>query len=152
MMVYCQRVNAKLGDTMEQIAIDAWKFAVNNLKRSYSPYSCFQVGSCLVDHESKLYFGCNVENASYGATICAERVAFFKAVSEGSRKFQMILVLTDTEKPTPPCALCLQVMAEFCPPDFKIVLSNLQGIQASYTFKELLSFPFGPSYLLTEEQ
>ena len=137
---------------MEQIVQSAWNFAVDKLKRSYSPYSCFQVGSCLVDHENKLYFGCNIENASYGATICAERVAFFKAVSEGARQFQMIIVLTDTERPTPPCALCLQVMAEFCPPNFKIFLSNLEGIQASYTFKELLSFPFGPSFLLAEEQ
>jgi len=137
---------------MEQVAKKAWKFAVERLKHSYSPYSHFQVGSCLVDEKGELYFGCNVENASYGATICAERVAFFKALSEGARDFQMILVLTDTKKPTPPCALCLQVMAEFCRPDFPIYLSNLDGIQSSHTFSELLSFPFGPSFLLDEEQ
>ena len=94
------------------------------------------------------YFGCNIENASYGATMCAERVAFFKAISEGKKEFQSILVVADTKRPTPPCALCLQVMAEFCPSHFKIYLANLQGVIEVHQFSELLTFPFGPANLL----
>ncbi|MBT3785788.1 cytidine deaminase [bacterium] len=137
---------------MEQLAQKAWKFAVDRLHNSYSPYSHFQVGSSLVSNDEVIYFGCNLENASYGATICAERVAFFKALSEGVREFELILVLTDTKKPTPPCALCLQVMAEFCPADFPIYLSNLDGIQSRHLFSDLLGFPFGPSFLLEDNQ
>ena len=149
-MVYWETSTEKPMDTMEQLAQNAWQHAIERLHHSYSPYSKFQVGSTLVGQDGSLVFGCNLENASYGATMCAERVAFFKALSEGVRNFKLILVLTDTKKPTPPCALCLQVMAEFCPPNFPIYLSNLEGIQSQHLFSELLSFPFGPSFLLEE--
>lgn len=126
----------------------AWKAACKMLSHSYSPYSRFAVGACLIDQEGHLHTGCNVENATYGATICAERTSFLKAVSQGIRGFHGIVIVTDTEKPTPPCALCLQVMAEFCPPDFEIRIGNLKGLNSSYRFQELLTHPFGPSYLL----
>ncbi len=126
----------------------AWEKACQNLSHSYSPYSRFAVGAGLVTIEGILYSGCNVENATYGATICAERTAFLKAISDGNRRFSDIVIVTYTIKPTPPCALCLQTMAEFCAPDFMIHIGNLDGISVSYRFCELLTHPFGPSYLL----
>ncbi len=133
---------------VSQKALEAWQIAVDNLGHSYSPYSSFRVGSGLVTKSGRVFFGCNIENASYGATICAERVAFLKAVSEGFTEFTDITVVTDTLRPTPPCALCLQVMAEFCQPDFRIYLGNLEQIVRQHSFSELLLHPFGPSYLL----
>jgi cytidine deaminase len=133
---------------VNQEVLQAWEVAVEDLHHSYSPYSKFRVGSSLIDKSGKVFFGCNIENASYGATICAERVAFLKAVSEGVTEFKAIVVITDTIRPTPPCALCLQVMAEFCDPNFEIYLGNLSKIVESHSFHELLSHPFGPSYLL----
>ena len=125
----------------------AFQITLENMNRSYSPYSNFQVGSYLLTEEGVGFFGCNIENASYGATICAERVAMYKSISEGYTNFKSILIVADTIEPTPPCALCLQVMAEFCPPDFPIILANLESIVCEHRFKDLLTHPFGPSYL-----
>ena len=129
----------------------AFKVTLENINRSYSPYSGFKVGSYLQTEEGASFFGCNIENASYGATMCAERVAIYKAISEGFTDFHGILIMADTLKPTPPCALCLQVMAEFCPPDFPIVLANFESILCEHRFKDLLTHPFGPSYLTEKE-
>ncbi len=122
----------------------AFKVAIEARKNAYAPYSGFKVGAALsVMGTDKIYSGCNVENASYGATMCAERTAIFSAVAEnGKVPFEFCIVVTDTEYATPPCALCLQVFSEFCPPDFPIYLGTLKGIQKKVLLKELLPVPF----------
>ncbi len=118
--------------------------AVEARNHAYAPYSGFSVGAALVSSESGLiYGGCNVENASYGATICAERGAVMKMVaSEGKVRISEILVSTDTNPPAVPCALCLQVLSEFCGPDTPIHLADLTGIKKTVTFGSLLPHPF----------
>ena len=110
---------------------------------SYSPYSGFKVGAALLCSSGKIYTGCNIENAAYSPTVCAERVAFFKAVSEGERDFTAIAIVggsgEDTDEPCPPCGVCRQVMAEFCDADsFKIYL-----IGKELTLYRLLPYGFG---------
>lgn len=112
-------------------------------KRAYSPYSNFKVGAALLTNKG-LFGGCNVENASFGATICAERTAILKAVSEEAKEFERIIIVTDTVTLTPPCALCLQMMAEFCKPDFVVEMRNTKGKSQLHKFKDLLTHPFGP--------
>jgi len=97
--------------------------AVKASEKSYSPYSHFKVGSALLTSDGKIFTGCNIENSSYSLTVCAERSAIFKAVSEGIIDFEAIAVY-GTENPCTPCGACLQVMSEFCNPDFKIILSD----------------------------
>src|SRR5690606_14940827 len=92
-----------------------WKKACLAQKKAHAPYSRFRVGAAL-EAGKEIYSGCNIENASFGATLCAERVALAKAVSEGKKNFQNIVVVTRTKKGVPPCALCLQMMAELCTP------------------------------------
>ena len=127
--------------------------AIKAREFAYAPYSHFAVGAALEDANGKLFMGCNVESASYGPTNCAERTAFFKAVSEGSRKFKRIAVVggkegKDVETFCPPCGVCRQVMMEFCNPDeFEIVLSDGKGAFKVFTLKELLPCGFGPSNL-----
>ena len=96
---------------------------------------------------SRTFQGCNVENASYGGTVCAERVAIWTAVASGARHFEHVVVVTDAEKPAPPCGQCLQVMAEFCSADTKIWLASPRKLIKAYSFKELLPKPFGPDFL-----
>lgn len=114
---------------------------------AYAPYSKFKVGAALVTSTGRVYTGCNVENASYGGAVCAERVAILKAVSDGQKKFSEIVVVTDAEEPAVPCAFCLQVMAEFFAPETRILVANLKGVVSENTFKELLPRPFGPQQL-----
>jgi cytidine deaminase len=104
-------------------------------------YSHFKVGAALATRNGKIYTGCNVENASYGLTICAERVAIFKALSEGEREFVAIAVVADTESPTPPCGACRQIIWEFCG-DVPVILATLARIAATHQMKDLLPFPF----------
>ena len=115
-------------------------------RRSYSPYSQFAVGAALLTDGGKVYTGCNVENASYGMTICAERVAVLKAVSEGHRKFKALAVVGGRGKAVPPCGACLQVLAEFCGPDFPIYLAPLSEATSKkidcLSLKELLPLAF----------
>jgi len=113
-------------------------------RRAYAPYSRFPVGAALVSKKTGVcYAGCNVENASYGAAICAERSAFLQAIAaEGETEFSFLVVFTEVEEPVPPCALCLQVTAEFCSPDFPIFLANAAGVMQTYTLQELLPHPF----------
>ena len=112
---------------------------------SYSPYSGFCVGAALLTKSGKLYTGCNVENAGYSATNCAERTAIFKAVSEGEREFEAIAIVRgkrgETAPFTAPCGVCRQVIAEFCPENFKILLGTPEKFKA-YTLKELLPYSF----------
>ena len=112
---------------------------------SYSPYSRFRVGAALLTKSGKVYLGCNIENASYPAGNCAERTAIFKAVSEGEREFSALAIVGGKEGETAdfcaPCGICRQVIAEFCPKDFKILLGNETNFCA-YTLEELLPFSF----------
>ena len=121
------------------------QFATVAREQSYSPYSNFAVGAALLCQDGTVYQGCNIENASYGMTNCAERTAIFKAVSEGHRLFQAIAVIADTEDPCAPCGACRQVMVEFNIPT--IILTNLKGHTQVYTLDELLPLSFGPKDL-----
>lgn len=116
--------------------------AIMARKKAYAPYSRFQVGAALLTKSGKIYHGCNIENAAYGVTICAERTALFKAYSEGEREFSMLAVVADTDRPVPPCGACRQVLSELCPQDMKVVLANLHGKMTVHTVKELLPWAF----------
>ena len=104
---------------------------------AYAPYSQFQVGAALLTESGEIFTGCNVENISYGLTICAERVALGSALAKGHRTFHMIAIVADTNTPISPCGACRQVMAEFAP-ELKIVLSNLQGAIERFSMADLL--------------
>jgi cytidine deaminase len=121
--------------------------AVRARTHAYSPYSKFKVGAALRMSGGTVFTGCNVENASYGGTVCAERTAILKAVSEGQSKIKDLMVVTDSKNPAVPCALCLQTMAEFCQADTRVWIGNLKGIQEVARFSELLTRPFGPKQL-----
>ena len=114
--------------------------AIKARENAYSPYSHFAVGAALLCEDDTLYEGCNIENASYGLTNCAERTAIFKAVSEGHIKFKALAVVADTERPCAPCGACRQVMAEFKIP--LIIMGNLMGNIKIVTIEELLPFSF----------
>ncbi|TYR81787.1 cytidine deaminase [Priestia megaterium] len=107
-------------------------------KNAYVAYSNFHVGAAILTKGDKIYRGCNIENASYGLTNCAERTAIFKAVSEGEKEFQAIAIVGDTEGPISPCGACRQVLAEFCTDDTKIILANLKGDYVVKDINELL--------------
>ncbi|MGX7418784.1 cytidine deaminase [Carnobacterium gallinarum] len=117
------------------------------LEKAYVPYSKFPVGAVIVTKEGKSYTGCNIENASYGLSNCAERTAIFKAVSEGERDFSYLVVTGDTEGPISPCGACRQVIAEFCPPDMLVLLTNKKGDQMETTVGSLLPGAFTPEDL-----
>ncbi|MCO4780961.1 MAG: cytidine deaminase [Candidatus Cloacimonetes bacterium] len=131
---------------------EAWNLSVEQLNYCYNPYSKFSVGAALHSKDGTVYGGCNIENASYGGTVCAERTAFLKAVSEGTTDFSYIIIATETQEPAPPCAFCLQVMAEFCDEDFEIHLANRTGIIKSFRFDQLLPYPFSPKLLDAEKE
>lgn len=114
--------------------------AIKARENAYSPYSHFAVGVALLCEDGTLYEGCNIENASYSLTNCAERTAIFKAVSEGHIKFKALAVVADTEGPCAPCGACRQVMAEFKIP--LIIMGNLMGNIKIVTIEELLPFSF----------
>lgn len=115
--------------------------------KAYIPYSKFGVGAVLVTDDDETILGCNVENASYGLANCAERTAIFKAVSEGKRKFKMLVVIGDTEGPISPCGACRQVISEFCAKDMPVIMTNLRGDIKETTVGELLPWSFSPSDL-----
>src|SRR5512141_1395536 len=115
-------------------------------ENAHAPYSHFRVGAALEDASGRVHTGCNVENATYSLTLCAERVAVFKAISEGARDFRRVVVAADTENLTPPCGSCRQILWEFCG-DIELVLVNLQGKTESFRLKDLFPRPFDASYL-----
>lgn len=115
-------------------------------EHAHAPFSKFRVGAAVRTKSGKIFSGCNVENASYGLTICAERVAIFKAVSEGEKEFSSIAVVTDTDKLTPPCGACRQVIWEFCG-DVPVFLANLKGKVECERSGKLLPRPFDSSHL-----
>jgi cytidine deaminase len=120
--------------------------ALRARENAHAPFSHFQVGAALEDSAGRIHTGCNVENASYGLTLCAERVAVFKAVSEGARQFRRVAVVANTDTLTPPCGACRQILWEFCG-DVELVLSNLHGKTESLRLKDLLPRPFDASFL-----
>lgn len=127
------------GDTEpEQVLVTA---AVEARNRAHARYSNFKVGAALESADGRIITGCNIENASYGLTLCAERVALVKALSDGIEVFIRIVVVTDTETPTPPCGPCRQLLWEYCG-DIEVVLANLDRTVARYRLSELLPVPF----------
>ncbi|MBQ2975806.1 MAG: cytidine deaminase [Phascolarctobacterium sp.] len=114
--------------------------ALSARERAYAPYSKFLVGAAVLAKSGKIYTGCNIENASYGLTVCAERNALFSAVGAGEREFTALCVVGDTKAPISPCGACRQVMAEFKVP--LIILANLRGDVKEYTLEELLPYGF----------
>ena len=126
--------------------IELMELAVQAREKSYAPYSDFHVGAALLGKSGKVYLGCNVENAWYSPTNCAERTALFKAVSEGEQSFTAIAVVGGKGKELAdfcaPCGVCRQALAEFCDGDFRVLLGTPNNIRV-YKFKELLPFAFG---------
>jgi len=114
--------------------------AIEVAGRAYAPYSKFHVGAVLVGKDGRTFAGCNVENISYGLTICGERNAVFAAVAAGCREFSKIVIVADTEEPASPCGACRQVLAEFNP-DLEIVLANFRGKSLNFRLSELLPRP-----------
>ena len=115
-------------------------------QNAFAPYSKFKVGAAIEDIDGRIHTGCNVENATYGLTVCAERVAVLKAISEGVRKFRRVAIATDTDALTPPCGACRQILWEFCG-DIEIVLANPRGQTETHRLKDLFPKPFDVSYL-----
>lgn len=115
-------------------------------EKAYAPYSNFKVGAAVETDEGVIYTGCNVESASYGLTVCAERVAIWKGISRGEKKFSRIAVVVDTEELTPPCGVCRQIIWEFCG-DVPVILSNLSGKTETVMMKELLPRAFDSKFL-----
>src|SRR5271168_2475746 len=120
--------------------------ALDARQHAHAPYSHFKVGAALEDSEGRIHTGCNVENSTYGLTVCAERVAVFKAMSEGVRQFRRIAVAADTETLTPPCGACRQILWEFCG-DIEVILLNLQYRTEILRLKDLFPRPFDASFL-----
>ncbi len=127
--------------------------AIRQLQFSYAPYSGFKVGAALLAKDGIVYGGCNIENASYTPTNCAERTAFFKAISEGKKEFEAICIVGGKDgiltEYASPCGVCRQVMVEFCDPDtFQIILATSKEQYEIFTLKELLPLGFGPKNLI----
>jgi len=120
--------------------------ALTARNHAHAPFSKFKVGAALEDEAGRIYTGCNVENATYGLTICAERVAVFKAISEGARNFKRIAVAADTEALTPPCGSCRQILWEFCG-NAEVILVNLRGRTEKFQMRDLFPRPFDASFL-----
>ncbi len=118
-------------------------------EHAYAPYSGFKVGAALLAKNGEIYTGCNVENASYGLTSCAERNAVFKAVCAGIREFERMALVTDSAPPASPCGACRQVLAEFAP-DMIVIMANTQGEKRVTTVRDLLPHAFTPAHLKEE--
>ena len=135
------KLEAKEREHMLDLAYEA-------MERAYTPYSHFNVGACLKGESGKYYLGCNIENASYTPTNCAERTAIFKAVSEGERNFSAIVIVCSGKNPAAPCGVCRQVLREFCRDDMPVVFANSKRDRIESTLGELLPHSFGPEDLL----
>ena len=120
--------------------------ALSARRHAHAPFSKFLVGAAVADISGRIHTGCNVENATYGLTICAERVAVFKAISEGARQFTRVAVAADTDVLTPPCGACRQILWEFCG-DVELTLVNPRGKTESFRLKDLFPRPFDASFL-----
>lgn len=120
--------------------------AIEASNESHSPYSNAKVGSALITTDGKLFGGCNIENSSFGGTVCAERVAIWKAVSEGHKQLKKIYVYT--EAGWPPCGLCRQVMSEFAATDLEVIIGDAKGNEQIWKFNDLLPLAFTPEHLI----
>ena len=120
--------------------------ARNAREHAVADFSGFKVGAAVETADGTIISGCNIENATYGLTICAERVAIFKALSEGHRKFTRIVVVAVTEAPTPPCGACRQIIWEFCG-DAEVIMANTTEVKAQMHMRDLLPLPFDKSLL-----
>lgn len=120
--------------------------ALTAREKAHAPYSHFRVGAALEADDGQIITGCNIENATYGLSLCAERVAVFKAVSEGVREFRRVVVVADTEILTPPCGACRQILWEFCG-DVRLTLSNLNGKTETVSLSEVFPKAFDKSFL-----
>ncbi|TVY00540.1 cytidine deaminase [Cohnella terricola] len=129
-----------LSATIEQLVEEAKQAR----SRAYVPYSGFAVGAVAIDAQGRMHHGCNVENAAYGPTNCAERTALFRAIADGCEagEFQAIAVVAETDLPVSPCGVCRQVLAELCGPDMPVILANMQGETRVTTVSELLPGAF----------
>jgi cytidine deaminase len=125
------------------------KAAKDAREKAFAPYSNFKVGAAIETADGEIFTGCNVENASYGLTVCAERVAIWKAMSEGKRDFVSLAVVAETEELTPPCGACRQIIWEFCG-DIPVTLTNLSGKSETMQMSELLPRAFGREFLETK--
>lgn len=121
--------------------------AIEAREGAYTPYSKFKVGALVIDENGRHFKGCNIENASYGLSNCGERTAIFKAVSEGMKEIETIVVVADTEEPVSPCGACRQVIKEFSGEDTVIILANLNKDYKIYSVEDILPYGFGPSHL-----
>lgn len=140
---------SKHGVVSRSVVRNLIREAIDSMKNSYAPYSKFTVGAALLTMEQKIYTGCNIENVAYSPTNCAERTAFYKAISEGERNFAAIAVVGGTlgnlEDYCPPCGVCRQVMREFVDPKrFLVILGKSEDDYALYFLEELLPMGFGP--------
>jgi cytidine deaminase len=117
------------------------------LKNSYSPYSKYRVASAVLDDRGRISVGTNVENASYGGTICAERAAVFSAVTHGARRIEAVVVVTENKSPWPPCGMCRQVLAEFASANTPVILKSTKGPAKRLTMKALLPYSFTRKHL-----
>lgn len=115
-------------------------------ENAHAPFSNFRVGAALEDASGRIHTGCNIENATYGLTVCAERVAVFKALSDGVRAFRRIAVVADTDTLTPPCGACRQILWEFCG-DIEVILANPRGAVETLQLRDLFPRPFDVSFL-----
>lgn len=122
------------------------KAALAAREHAHAPFSGFKVGAALATESGRIFTGCNIENATYGLTICAERLAVFKAISEGARDLRRVAVATDREIPAPPCGACRQILWEFCG-DAELILVNLQGNSESLRLSDIFPRPFDASLL-----
>src|SRR6266850_1845281 len=131
---------------MKKLNADLAKLASEVRVNAIVPFSNFRVGAALLTDDGSVFTGCNIENATLGLTICAERVALFKALSEGARKFPRIAIAADTGTLTPPCGACRQILWEFCG-DIELTLVNLRGKIETFRLKDLFPRPFDASFL-----
>jgi cytidine deaminase len=115
-------------------------------ERAHASYSGFKVGAAIEDENGRVFTGCNVESATYGLSVCAERAAVLKAISEGAAKLKRIAVIADTDTLTPPCGACRQILWEFCG-DAELTMSNLSGKQETVSIKQIFPRPFDASFL-----
>jgi cytidine deaminase len=123
-----------------------YEYALKAREMAHAPFSKFLVGAAIEYEDGRIFTGCNIENASYGLTLCAERVAVFKAVSEGAGKAIHVLVVADTDSLTPPCGACRQILWEFCG-DADLTMTNLRGKQERVSMREIFPRPFDSSFL-----
>lgn len=115
-------------------------------ERAHAPYSGFKVGAAIEDEHGRVFTGCNVENATYGLSVCAERAAVLKAISEGAAKLKRVAVVADTDTLTPPCGACRQILWEFCG-DAELIMANLSGKQETVSVQQIFPRPFDASFL-----